>query len=45
MNLSDASRLPGLQRRTLLLGAASVLSGAAQAQTSSYPNRPIQLIV
>lgn len=45
MNASDKTPMAGLKRRTLLLGVAGVWSAAAQAQTPSFPNRPIQLIV
>ena len=45
MNPSRAAKTAALQRRTLLLGAASTLAPAAWSQTPVYPNRPVQLIV
>ena len=45
MNPSRAAKTAALQRRTLLLGAASTLAPAAWSQTPAYPGRPVQLIV
>jgi tripartite-type tricarboxylate transporter receptor subunit TctC len=45
MNPNNSPPVTGMQRRALLLGMSGVLSNAAYAQTSPFPNRPIQLIV